>query len=123
VNLYGDLKHERRQTSRLSGCGKAVDACLSGPSAPFDLFAECPLWVGSSHSSIFLHEKYFRQNRKRFFTNSVKVGVGSASNTGGGGDPILGVPPPVSSFESIRTNFSRSRLTQCHYLAISSRGG
>jgi len=23
VNLYGDLKHERRQTSRLSGCGKA----------------------------------------------------------------------------------------------------
>ena len=62
MNLYGDLKHERRQTSRLSGCGKAVDACLSGPSAPFDLFAECPLWVGSSHSSIFLHEKYFRQN-------------------------------------------------------------
>jgi hypothetical protein len=82
VNLYGDLKHERRQTSRLSGCGKAVDACLSGPSAPFDLFAECPLWVGSSHSSIFLHEKYFRQNRKSFSTNRVKVGLGSTSNTG-----------------------------------------
>ncbi len=62
MNLYGDLKHERRLTSRLSGCGKAVDACLSGSSAPFDLFAECPLWVGSSHSPIFLLEKYFRQN-------------------------------------------------------------
>ena len=81
MNLYGDLKHERHLTSLLSGCGKAVDACLSGSSAPFDLFAECPLWVGSSHSSIFLHEKYFRQNRKSFSTNSVKVGLRSTSNS------------------------------------------
>jgi len=65
VNLYGDLKHERRLTSRLSGCGKAVDACLSGSSAPFDLFAKCPFWVGSSHSPIFLLEKYFRQNWRK----------------------------------------------------------
>jgi len=89
VNLYGYLKHERRLTSRLSGCGKAVDACLSGSSAPFDLFAECPLWVGSSHSPIFLLEKYFRQNWRK------ESGGGGTYNKGDGVLPILSTPPCV----------------------------
>ncbi len=41
----------------------------------------------------FSFQKIFlRQNRKDFFTNSVKVGLGSTSDTGGDGRPILGVP-------------------------------
>ena len=82
MNLYGDLKHERHLTSLLSGCGKAVDACLSGSSAPFDLFAECPLWVGSSYSPIFLLEKYFRQNwRKESGRGYLQQKGWGASNT------------------------------------------
>jgi len=43
---------------------------------------ECPLWVESGHSPISLLEIFLRQNRKSFFTNSVKVGLGNTSNTG-----------------------------------------
>ncbi len=93
MNLYGDLKHERRLTSRLSGCGKAVDACLSGSSAPFDLFAKCPLWVGSSYSPIFLLEKYFRQNwRMESGGGTYNKGDGMLPNT---------IHPPLRSIVTL----------------------
>jgi len=42
---------------------------------------ECPLWVESDHSPILLLKNFSRQNRKSFFTNSVKLGLRSTSYT------------------------------------------
>ncbi|MEE8529841.1 MAG: hypothetical protein V3S35_03605, partial [Nitrosomonadaceae bacterium] len=54
-----------------------------------------------------LLKNFLRQNRKSFFTNSVKVGLESTSDIGSGSLPILEASPPVSNFKSIKTGFSR----------------
>ena len=55
---------------------------ISPASTPFP---ECLLWIENGYSQILFLEKFFsRQNRKGFFTNNVKVGLQSISNTGRG---------------------------------------
>ncbi len=63
-------------------------------------------------------EIFSRQNRKGFFTNSVKVGLRSTSNTGDGVSPILGVPPIVSNFKAIGTVSFRFHLKEAVELRI-----
>ena len=79
------------------------------------------LIIANHHSGVsrFFYGKTFsRQNRKGIFTNSVKVGVGSTSNTGSGADPILGVPALDSNFESIRMVPSRFCLSGTYVLVM-----
>ena len=61
------------------------------------------LIVANHHLGVcrFLSENFFCAKIK------VKVGLGSTSATWDRVSPILGVPPIVSNFESIRTSFSR----------------
>jgi hypothetical protein len=63
-------------------------------------------------------KNFSRQNRKGFFTNSVKVGLGSTSATWDRVSSILGVPPPVSNFKAIRTVSFRFHLKEAVELRI-----
>jgi len=67
----------------------------------------------------FISGKFFsQQNRKNIFTNSVKVGLRSTSNTGDGVSPILGVPPIVSNFKAIGIVSFRFHLKEAVELPI-----